>query len=239
MSHDEAPRTPSQLVVFLRALVGQPEEQPSPTKLAASVAQLLPEELRKVEIGGLIAWFIIGLGFLAEGPPSLKQIRVESWRLIMAIAMLKSGGSISYGATLLDTSRRSLRDGLRAAGLYPWPRRQRARRVDQADDPEPGQESSFASLVRQLSDVVEDGTHGIVWFASVDRNDVGPAWLERGGQSLQLFRGWWVDRETAETYARDYGHDFRCEDEGPLSDGRDERVPGSDPELNELDGCSW
>lgn len=42
--------------------------------------------------------------------------------------------------------------------------------------------SSFASSVRQLSDVVEDGTQGIAWFASADRKDVGPAWLERDGQ---------------------------------------------------------
>lgn len=103
--------------------------------------------------------------------------------------------------------------------LYPWPGDDEPGGGDQGieepihnqggDEPFPG----LAFMLQRLPDVVEDGTHGVVWFTPLEGDGVGPAWLERGDQSERLFRGWWVDRATVEAYAGEYGHDFHCDDQ--------------------------
>jgi len=43
-------------------------------------------------------------------------------RVVIALAMLRTGGSISASGRLLDVPRKTVRDKLRCVGLYAWGR---------------------------------------------------------------------------------------------------------------------
>lgn len=210
MTQGKRSEEPHEIVIFLRALLGEPDDQPTPDELAASIPRLLPPGPRRLHAAASLAWSLVGHRLFADEIPNMDRVRAEPMHVPITLAMLHTN-NISAAARMLGTSRRALRDGLHRLGVYPWYRAWR----DGRSKPAPG--LTFA--LRELPDVVEDGTRGVVWFKLQGQTGVGPAWLERGDRSDRLFRGWWVDRETVETYARENGHDFHCEGEGSKSGG--------------------
>jgi len=112
---------PGDIARVLRAVLGLPPDQHAPGELAAFV-QPMPAVVHRVDAGGWIAWCMTGLAVFAHGePPIITRVRTEARRLALSLAMLRSKGNITNAAQALGTSRKALRDGLRAAGLYPWP----------------------------------------------------------------------------------------------------------------------
>ena len=112
---------PGDVARFLRAMLGLPPGQPAPGELAATVRRSMPAVVRGLDAGGWIAWCLAGMAVFTEGPrPLMSRVRAESKRLVVSVAMLRSAGNLSRAAKTLGTSRKVLRDNLRAAGLYPW-----------------------------------------------------------------------------------------------------------------------
>lgn len=210
MTHGERNDDPHELVIFLRALIGESADQPTPEELVTSINRLLPPGPRRLYAALSLAWSIVGYRLFAHEIPDMAQVRAESWPVPTTLAMLLTS-NISAAARMLGISRRALRDGLRRIGVHPWHRRWRDGQGEPAHGP--------AFMLRELPDVVEDGTQGVVWFEREGQHNVGPARLERGDRSDRLFRGWWVDRDTVAAYARAHGHNFRGTDERSESDG--------------------
>lgn len=79
-----------------------------------------PDTSRHLDVEALVAWMIVGFRlFSVQRSPSLAEVRREAECAAMVIAMPRCG-SITQAADHLRTSRRALRDKLKAAGLYPW-----------------------------------------------------------------------------------------------------------------------
>ncbi|MEX1365264.1 MAG: helix-turn-helix domain-containing protein [Nannocystaceae bacterium] len=69
-----------------------------------------------------LAWCIAGLSlFDRHDPPTLRSAVAEARRVSMTMAMTRAGGNLSAAARTLGTSRKALRDNLRALSMYPWP----------------------------------------------------------------------------------------------------------------------
>jgi hypothetical protein len=111
---------PADVATTLRGMLGLPPEQPAWGEAAASLRRSVPPLVHGLDAGGWIAWCLVGLVLFSEGFPALDTIRRESKRVAAALAMLRAGGSISAAAAMLTTSRKVLRENLRATGLYPW-----------------------------------------------------------------------------------------------------------------------
>jgi DNA-binding transcriptional LysR family regulator len=88
---------------------------------------------RAVDATAWIAWALAGLyacalpSEIAEGEesrgPWVPPIRVmvrEARRAAVVLAMVRHAGNFTHAAKALGTSRKALRDTLKAAGLYPW-----------------------------------------------------------------------------------------------------------------------
>ena len=128
-----APDMPAaEVAVFLRSLVGLP-----PTDVEGAVVTKRPAP-RAVDATAWIAWALAGLYVCAlpsttpgdkdDGAPrrrspwvpSVRVMMREARRVAVVVAMHMHGGNLSRAAMALGTSRRALRDALKAAGLYPW-----------------------------------------------------------------------------------------------------------------------
>lgn len=117
----------AEVAAFLRSLVGLP-----PTDREGAVDASRPAP-RAVDATAWIGWALAGLyacalpsehdGEARRGGPWVPPIRAavrEARRAAAVIAMVRHGGNVTRAAQALGTSRRSLRDTLKAAGLYPW-----------------------------------------------------------------------------------------------------------------------
>ncbi len=111
---------PDSLALVLRVALGLPPERPTLGEQAASRALTLPSVFLRVDAGALIAWCLAGVALFAEGFPTMKRLRAESGRVVLALAMLRTTGNISAAARVLHCSRKVLRDNLQRVGLYPW-----------------------------------------------------------------------------------------------------------------------
>jgi hypothetical protein len=104
----------------LRGMLGLSPEEPAWGEAAASVRRSMPAAVHGLDAGGWIAWCLVGLVLFGERFPELGTIRREAKRVGTALAMMRAGGSLSGAAVMLTTSRKVLRENLRAGGLYPW-----------------------------------------------------------------------------------------------------------------------
>ena len=137
-SHSKSTRTPHRVAItpapilaLLRAAVGSPLLAPLPDEDAATMGRPLPSSM-EIDVGAWVAWSLAGLDVcarleLGRDPDEDEQ---TSWlevaseaarRVVTVLAMRRAGGNISRAAAGLRTSRRALRDRLKAMGLYPWP----------------------------------------------------------------------------------------------------------------------
>lgn len=195
---------PAEMATLLRAVLGLDPHRPLPEERAADLRRPFPATIRDVAAGPWLAWCLIGLTlFVGPRLPTYRAVIATAKRVIVALAMLRTD-SISRSAMVLGVSRRTLREAMRAAELYPW-----RRGSDDVDAPpthpvryEPGSST-------------QDGTAGTVQFEPRNDEGAGPSWLVRGDRRELLFRGAWSDAATARAYARSHGHAFE-----EIGDGR-------------------
>lgn len=135
----------SDLLLLLRSALGVAPYRAAPGELAASVGRDLPAVISAVDVGGWLAWVLAGLlvfaarddderhrqspeqdaarpadkGAMRVVAPGRRVATLEAQRVIGALAMIRTHGNISRTALALDTSRRALREVLKAGGLYP------------------------------------------------------------------------------------------------------------------------
>lgn len=92
----------------------------------------LPEHLPDcVDATGWLAWALVGLHVFARPVdqdhsgsriPTIRAAGREARLVAIVVAMLRHRGNLSRAAKALETSRRALREHLKAEGLYPWHR---------------------------------------------------------------------------------------------------------------------
>lgn len=122
----------AEVAAFLRSLAGLPFTDGEGAMDAKRPAP------RTVDANAWVAWTLAGLYACAmpdedakreddgearhRGPwmPSVRVMMAEARRVAVVVAMHRHGGNLSRAAQALETSRRALRETLRAAGLYPW-----------------------------------------------------------------------------------------------------------------------
>lgn len=122
---------PAAVLALLRAAVGSPLLMPLPDEDAATMGHPLPSTMA-IDAGAWVAWCLAGLracerldlGQEPDGKDTswIEAICETAKRMVTVLAMRRVGGNISHAAAGLRTSRRALRDRLKAANLHPWPR---------------------------------------------------------------------------------------------------------------------
>ena len=121
-----------------------------------------------------------------------------------ASAMQQSHGNITIAASLTKTSRRTIRQWLKAGGLHPW--------RGNIYTPLAVIDLLIPPIVEDAG-VIEDGRKGRVTikcetFHEVTGAYVGPAFLLRGDEAERLWAGEWVTWHRARVYAQRNGHEF-------------------------------
>jgi len=124
---------PAAVLALLRAVVGSPFLARLPDEDAGTMGRPLPNAM-VIDVGAWVAWCLAGLHVCARlelGRDPDDEDEHTSWlevageaakRVVTVLAMCREGGNISHAAAGLRTSRRALRDRLKDANLYPWPR---------------------------------------------------------------------------------------------------------------------
>ncbi len=112
---------PQELARILRAVLGLSPDDPAHGELAASLGRPLPQLIRRINAGAWIAWCIAGLRLFEDPGADPRCFRFEADRLVVVLAMSRSGGNISVAAHGMGISRATLRNRLRQFDLYPWP----------------------------------------------------------------------------------------------------------------------
>jgi hypothetical protein len=108
----------------LRASLGLPPNEPHPEEDAATLGRALPDVVEDLDPGAWLAWAQAGLLLFSGGTiPSVRNATSAGRRVALALAMRRTAGNISASAKALQTSRKVMREQLRAEGLYPWARR--------------------------------------------------------------------------------------------------------------------
>lgn len=89
---------------------------------AISAAQRIPLDnpavLDDVDMEIWAVWALTGLRLFSGDPPTLRVVTLESRRVLLLAALGRHGGNITRMARAVGTSRRVLREHLKAAGLY-------------------------------------------------------------------------------------------------------------------------
>jgi hypothetical protein len=124
---------PDEIAPFLRSLVGLPPSDLPTDDDAAALGRGPSHPVGLVDPSAWIVWGLAGLDACAvpseiidvqgRRDPWVPPIRVmvrEARRAAIVIAMHRHRGNMTHAAKALGTSRRLVRDALKAAGLYPW-----------------------------------------------------------------------------------------------------------------------
>lgn len=109
------------LMMFLRIKLGFWPERQVPGEQAALEGQppFPPTGSMTIDCGRWMAWARIGLPLFSNGSlPPMRLVVSESKRMVLALAKEAHGGNITKIAETLGMSRRSIRESLKAAGLY-------------------------------------------------------------------------------------------------------------------------
>jgi len=104
----------------LRSLLGLNPEEPTPEEVVARNGSPLPLNVAGVDVGPWIAWCLAGLPLFAGQLPPLGEAKATAYRLLTAVAVVRTRGNLSDAACLLGRSRKSIREYLRAFGIYEW-----------------------------------------------------------------------------------------------------------------------
>ena len=121
-----------------------------------------------------------------------------------ASAMQAAQGNITHAAEWSKTTRRTIRNGLKEGGLYPW--------IGNIYLPM-GVRDILTPPFFEDAGLVEDGRKGLVTVKFEQMHPVtgmyaGPACLIRDEETARLWPGEWVTWHRARTYALRHGHEF-------------------------------
>lgn len=121
---------------------------PSPLPDIVKILEMLPQDLPP-HVRGLATWYLAGLPLFTCGkPPSFHAATMAARHVAAALALTRTGGSISHASVLAGVSRRAFRQFLKAEAMYPWPR-----------TPRPTSRRGWRAWFRVLTRVVaQDGT---------------------------------------------------------------------------------
>lgn len=107
------------VLVTVRSGLGLDPLGTAPGELAAERGRQPSAMLAGVDTGAVLAWVRAGLALFADGRlPTCEEALTEARRVLLAIAMERTGGNISAVGSQLGLSRRAVRQHLRAQGLY-------------------------------------------------------------------------------------------------------------------------
>ncbi|MEX1367510.1 MAG: helix-turn-helix domain-containing protein [Nannocystaceae bacterium] len=102
----------------LRTASGVNPFRAAPGEVVAFLGRQSPEAIERLDVGAWIAWSLCGLELFAGALPSSKHAASECRRIVLALAMHRTGGNISETARIVGSSRKVLREHLRRLGLY-------------------------------------------------------------------------------------------------------------------------
>ena len=122
------------LMSCLRTMLHMEAERSAPEEgAAAGRVSALPTAVVGLDCDAWLAWARAGLQlFASETLPTMRAVKNEAWRATLVVGMARHGGNITQLANTLGTSRRALRERLKAAGLYAEPPKHRCS-VPEAD----------------------------------------------------------------------------------------------------------
>ncbi|MEX1367509.1 MAG: helix-turn-helix domain-containing protein [Nannocystaceae bacterium] len=107
------------VLVTLRSGLGLDPLRPGSGELAAERGRESPAMLSGVDTGAVLAWVRAGLALFADDRlPTSEEALTEARRVLLAVAMERTGGNITAVGSQLGLSRRAVRCHLRAQGLY-------------------------------------------------------------------------------------------------------------------------
>ncbi|MCA9709114.1 MAG: hypothetical protein KDK70_24940 [Myxococcales bacterium] len=88
------------------------------TVLSAEGSLPVPWVAADVDVGSLAAWALAGLQLFSGDLPTSREVVKVARRIVLLAALARYDGNITRMAEALETSRRALRDQLKAADLY-------------------------------------------------------------------------------------------------------------------------
>lgn len=109
----------SAMATALRSTLGLPAHDIAPGEHAASQGRQPPALAHDVDLGAWIAWALAGLPLFSRAPmPTMDEALIVARRVLLALAMERTGGNVTLTGAALQMSRRAVRERLKAAGLY-------------------------------------------------------------------------------------------------------------------------
>jgi len=112
---------PAEMATLLRAVLGLHPHQPLLDEQAADLRRPFPMVITGVSTGPWIAWCLVGLAlFSGPGLPNMRAVVATAKRVVIALALLRTNGSLTRASAMLGTSRRTARDSMKDSELYPW-----------------------------------------------------------------------------------------------------------------------
>ena len=152
-----------------------PDRRPlSPSELAPlmhrALCQVLHEMLEVLEnanIEALSAWIVAGVPlFASDTLPTMRMLTAEARRVLLTLAVERYEGNITYIAQALGTSRRSVREQLKQAGMYDvqgpvWGGSHRQGAEPERGDPRPLERRLESGDPMEMPPEEEEDTHPI------------------------------------------------------------------------------
>ena len=107
-----------QVLPLLRAAVGLHLDDPPSGEPTSTTAESAAEAILNVDTGAWLSWSLAGLRLFATPQvPSLRVTTTVARRVVLEIAIDRTGGNITHMARCLGSSRRTVRENLRRTGL--------------------------------------------------------------------------------------------------------------------------
>jgi len=109
----------SALPICLKSILGLRPDTEIPAERCASTGRSLPTKIHGVDVGAWVAWSVTGLLlFSGDRQPTMRMVIQESRRLLLALYLGRHDNNITRIAEATGTSRRAVREHLKATGLY-------------------------------------------------------------------------------------------------------------------------
>jgi hypothetical protein len=101
-------------IIHLRLMLGLPPTEPAPGEGAATRGFTLPTVADALDLGAWLAWALAGLPlFVCKPLPSMEETVATARRVVLGLAVERTGGNVTHAAKLLQVSRLTVRHYLR------------------------------------------------------------------------------------------------------------------------------